>query len=181
MLLEIVKAIKWFLLIMIISILATWNAFTLLLKRRCSDVGQASACEMPRDTTSVLSTVYDMINALLFGNTDMDSFQHSDYFPLVAVIFIISMLAMPIVLLNMLIAILGDRYQVIQVCYMSNAVSSVWCTVCCRGDVSMLSQDRALRVSVMMKAQILLVSCSCGKSHIFKDLFRVFFVNLFIV
>ena len=117
MLVEIVKAIKWFLLIMTISILATWNAFTLLLKRRCADLDlEADAeCEMPRDTASVFSTVYDMINSLLFGNTDVGSFQQSDYFPLVAVIFIISMLAMPIVLLNMLIAIMGDSYQVIQV------------------------------------------------------------------
>ena len=125
MLVEIVKAIKWFLLIMTISILATWNAFTLLLKRRCADLDLEAdaACEMPRDTASVFSTVYDMINSLLFGNTDVGSFQQSDYFPLVAVIFIISRLAMPItlvnflpiVLLNMLIAIMGDSYQVIQV------------------------------------------------------------------
>jgi hypothetical protein len=117
MLVEIVKAIKWFLLIMAISILATWNAFTLLLKRRCSDLDLEAdaACELPRDTASVFSTVYDMINSLLFGQTDVSSLQQSDYFPLVAIIFIISMLAMPIVLLNMLIAIMGDSYQVIQV------------------------------------------------------------------
>lgn len=115
MVVEIVKSIKWFLLIMFISVLAAWNAFTLLLKRRCVDSVSDDACEMPRDATSVFLTVYDMINTLLFAQTDLNWFQLSDYFPIVAVIFVISMLAMPIVMINMLIAIMGDSYQVIQV------------------------------------------------------------------
>ena len=118
MLLEIVKAIKWFMLIMLVSILATWNAFTLLLKRRCPDSDSNVTCEMPRDAKSVLSTAYDMVNTLLFAQSDLSSLDQSDHFPLVAVIFIISMLAMPIVMLNLLIAIMGDAYQIIQVCGM---------------------------------------------------------------
>ncbi len=113
MLLEIVKAIKWFMLIMMISVLATWNAFTLLLKRRCPD--SDVACEMPRGAETVFLTVYDMINTLLFAQADLSSMEHSDYVSLVAVIFIISMLAVPIVMLNLLIAIMGDAYQIIQV------------------------------------------------------------------
>jgi hypothetical protein len=116
MLLEIVKAIKWFMLIMLVSILATWNAFTLLLKRRCPDSVSDSTCEIPRNAESVFSTAYDMINTLLFVQSDLSSLDHSDYVPLVAVIFVVSMLAMPIVMLNLLIAIMGDAYQIIQVC-----------------------------------------------------------------
>ncbi len=120
------KSIQWFLLIMLISILAAWNAFTLLLKRRCVDSDSNIFCEMPRDAKSVFSTVYDMINTLLFVQSDLSSLEHSDYFPLVAIVFVFSMIAMPIVLLNMLIAIMGDSYQAIQVCFVCTGLS---CTI----------------------------------------------------
>ena len=115
MLVEIVKAIRWFLLIMLISILATWNAFTLLLKRQCLEPGSDATCESSRDAASVFRTMYDMINALLFGSPDLPSLENTEYFGLVVFIFITSMITMPIVLLNMLIAIMGDSYELIQV------------------------------------------------------------------
>ena len=115
MLVEIVKAIRWFLFIMLISILATWNSFMLLLKRPCTDPDADATCELPRDATSVFRTLYDMINTLLFGSGDLASLEQTDYFGLVVSIFIVSMIAMPIVLLNMLIAIMGDSYELIQV------------------------------------------------------------------
>jgi hypothetical protein len=115
MLVEIVKAIRWLMLIMLISILATWNAFTLLLKRRCSEPDADAACESPRDAASVFRTMYDMINTLLFGSGDLETLENTEYFGLVVFVFIVSMLAMPIVLLNMLIAIMGDSYELIQV------------------------------------------------------------------
>ena len=115
MLVEIVKAIRWFMIIMFISILATWNAFTLLLKRPCPHIDDDSTCESPRNAVSVFETMYDMINTLLFGNGDVSTLRASDYYFLVVPIFIFSMIAMPIVLLNMLIAIMGDSYELIQV------------------------------------------------------------------
>jgi hypothetical protein len=115
MLVEIVKAIGGFVFIMLISILATWNAFTLLLKRSCPEPDAVDTCESSRDITSVLVTMYEMINTLLFGNGNLDSLEKTENFPLVVCIFIFSMMAMPIVLLNMLIAIMGDTYELIQV------------------------------------------------------------------
>ncbi len=102
-------------LIMLISILATWNALILLLKRRCTNSDADATCEMPRDAKSIFLTMYDMINTLLFGSGELSTLEQSDHFPLVIFIFILSMLAMPIVLLNMLIAIMGDSYELIQV------------------------------------------------------------------
>jgi hypothetical protein len=115
MLVEIVKAIRWFMLIMLISILVTWNSFTLLLKRQCPELGADSSCESSRDAASVFRTMYDMVNTLLFGSGDLQLLENTEYFGLVVLIFIISMVAMPIVLLNMLIAIMGDSYELIQV------------------------------------------------------------------
>ena len=75
MLVEIVKAIRWFMLMMLISILATWNSFMLLLKRQaaCPEPGADASCEANRDAASVFRTMYDMINTLLFGNGNLDS------------------------------------------------------------------------------------------------------------
>ena len=149
MLVEIVKQIKWFMLIMLISILATWNSFMLLLKRRCTELDSDPTCEMPRDVKSLFFTMYDMINTLLFGNGDVSTLEQSEYFLLVVIIFISSMIAMPIVLLNMLIAIMGDSYELIQVRVMYDAF--------CYSNNVTANQDRSLRETVMMKASILLV------------------------
>ena len=152
MLVEIVKAIRWFMLMMLISILATWNSFMLLLKRQaaCPEPDADASCEASRDAASVFRTMYDMINTLLFGNGDLDALEKTEYFGLVVFIFIVSMIAMPIVLLNMLIAIMGDSYELIQV---SAALLPAQ-----RATPLTRSQDRSLRESVMMKARVLLVS-----------------------
>jgi hypothetical protein len=115
MLFEIITSIRWFLFIMLISILATWNAFTLLLKRQCLDPDASATCEQPRSATSVFRNLYDAINTLLFGNGDLPSLENTEYFGLVVAIFIISMISMPIILLNLLIAIMGHSYEKIQV------------------------------------------------------------------
>jgi|LauGreDrversion4_2_1035121.scaffolds.fasta_scaffold929421_1 hypothetical protein len=152
MLVEIVKAIRWFMLMMLISILATWNSFMLLLKRQaaCPEPDADASCEASRDAASVFRTMYDMINTLLFGNGDLNALENTEYFGLVVFIFIVSMIAMPIVLLNMLIAIMGDSYELIQV---SAALLPAQ-----RATPLTRSQDRSLRESVMMKARVLLVS-----------------------
>ena len=132
MLVEIVKAIRWFMLMMLISILATWNSFMLLLKRQaaCPEPGPDASCEANRAPASVFRTIYDMINTLLFGNFILDTLDNTEYFGLVVFIFLVSMIAMPIVLLNMLIAIMGDSYELIQVRY------------CCLHSVQRLSRAR---------------------------------------
>ena len=152
MLVEIVKAIRWFMLMMLISILATWNSFMLLLKRQaaCPEPDADASCEASRDAASVFRTMYDMINTLLFGNGDLNALENTEYFGLVVFIFIVSMIAMPIVLLNMLIAIMGDSYELIQV---SAALLPAQ-----RATPLTRSQDRSLREPVMMKARVLLVS-----------------------
>ena len=154
MLVEIVKAIRWFMLMMLISILATWNSFMLLLKRQaaCPEPDADASCEASRDAASVFRTMYDMINTLLFGNGDLNALENTEYFGLVVFIFIVSMIAMPIVLLNMLIAIMGDSYELIQVSAALLPAQQQRATPLTR------SQDRSLRESVMMKARVLLVS-----------------------
>jgi len=127
---DISKTIKWFMLIMLMSILATWNCIMLLLKRKCSEPDADASCEASRDAASVFRTMYDMINTLLFGNGNLDTLENTEYFGLVVFIFIVSMIAMPIVLLNMLIAIMGDSYELIQVRY------------CCLHSVQRLSRAR---------------------------------------
>ncbi len=78
---------------------------------------RASRSVMPKNfyAASVYRTMYDMVNTLLFGNGDLDSLENTEYFGRVVFIFIISMIVMRIVLLNMLIAIMGDSYELIQV------------------------------------------------------------------
>ncbi len=114
MLFEIVKTIRWFMAVMFLSILATWNTFLLLLKRKCEDSDDLT-CESPRDASSVFRMMFDMVNTLLFGSGDLETLERTEYFGLVVAVFIISMIALPIVLLNMLIAIMGDSYELIQV------------------------------------------------------------------
>ncbi len=115
MLVEIIKTIRWFMFIMFISILATWNSFILLLKRPCLGPEADATYESLRDSASVFRTMYDMVNTLLFGSGDLASLENTEHFGLVVFIFIVSMIGMPIVLLNMLIAIMGDSYELIQV------------------------------------------------------------------
>jgi len=161
---EIVKAIRWFLFIMLLSILATWNAFTLLLMRTCTEPDAEATCESPRDATSAFSTMFDMVNMLLFGNPDLKSLEKTKDVGLVVFIFIVSMIAMPIVLLNMLIAIMSHSYDEIQV-RLSNAQ-------CCMTTPEILFtalhlahsllmpwQERSDKESFRLKANIILVRC----------------------
>jgi hypothetical protein len=143
---------------MFISIFAAFNSFILLLKRPCSGTEDAAECEMPRDANSVFFTLYDMINTLLFGNGDVKSLNNTDYFALVVCIFMCSMIAMPIVLLNMLIAIMGDSYQLISVRPSTAHATHVFALFCSRVVLIQRVQERSLKETVHMKAGIILVS-----------------------
>jgi len=143
---------------MFISIFAAFNSFILLLKRPCSGTEDVAECEMPRDANSVFLTLYDMINTLLFGNGDVNTLTNTDYFALVVCIFMCSMIAMPIVLLNMLIAIMGDSYQLISVRPSAAHSTHVFALFCIRVVLIQHVQERSLKETVLMKAGIILVS-----------------------
>jgi hypothetical protein len=157
-LVEIVWAIRWFLFIMLLSILATWNAFTLLLTRTCKESDAEATCEMPRNVTSAFRTMFDMVNALLFGNGDLETLEHTEYFGLVVFIFIISMIMMPIVLLNMLIAIMGHKYEEIDVSFsMQNTKRTPELLFTLLHII--LQQELSGKEAFRMKAKIILVGC----------------------
>ena len=161
---EIVKAIKWFIFIMLISIVATWNAFTLLLMRECTEPDAEATCESPRDASAVFSTLFDMVNMLLFGNPNLQSLERTKYFGLVVFIFIVSMIAMPIVLLNMFIAIMGHSYDKFQVrfsdaqcCMTTPGIFFTALHLVVANLLLMPLQERSDKESFRLKANIILV------------------------
>jgi hypothetical protein len=117
MLVEIVKDIRWLLFIMFIGILATWNAFILLLKPNCQEISDKETCNFSRSNyvTFMIRALYDAVNRLLFGEGDSNSLENTDYFGLVIAIYMVSMTAVPIILLNMLVAIMGKSFDRIEV------------------------------------------------------------------
>lgn len=114
-LVEIVKDIRWFLFVILISVMASWNAFILLLKGSCQNSEAEKTCSVSRDVTSMIRGMYDMVNALLFGDADQESLEITDHYGVVVTIYIFSMIIVPIIMLNMLVAIMGDSYNRIQV------------------------------------------------------------------
>jgi hypothetical protein len=119
MIVEIVKAIRWFLFIMSLSIAAHWNSFVLLVKRRipCQDIESdpGTNCELPHNSASVFHTMFDTLMWLLFMTGDVSTLENTNYYGLVVAIFFVSMIAVPLILINMLIAIMGDSYLQMQV------------------------------------------------------------------
>jgi hypothetical protein len=128
MLVEIIKDIRWFLFIILISVMASWNAFLLLLKGSCQDSVDEQACKVPRDVTSMIRAMYNMVNTLLFGDGDQDSLKFTDHYGIVVAIYIFSMIGIPIIMLNMLVAIMTDSYERIKVRFVS--LISLTCVVC---------------------------------------------------
>jgi hypothetical protein len=121
MIVEIVKSIRWFLFIMFLSGAAHWNSFVLLIKKRApcqsseSDAGNGMSCELPHDASSAFRTVSETVMWLLFMTGDVLDLENSDYYGLTLVTFFVSMIAVPLILINMLIAIMGDSYLRMQV------------------------------------------------------------------
>jgi hypothetical protein len=110
MIVEIVKAIRWFLFIMLLSGMAHWNSFILLLKKRCHEPDSDANCELPHDFISAFQTMFETVMWLLFMTGDVLALENTDHHGLVIVIFFTSMIAVPLILINMLIAIMGDSY-----------------------------------------------------------------------
>lgn len=109
MIVEIVKAIRWFLFIMLLSGMAHWNSFFLLLKQRCED-SESPDGECTHDHFSMLRTMFNTIMWLLFMTGDVLSLEDTDHHGVVVAMFLVSMVAVPLILINMLIAIMGDSY-----------------------------------------------------------------------
>jgi hypothetical protein len=110
MIVEIVKAIRWFLFTMLLSGMAHWNSFVLLLKKRCNEPDSGSDCELPHDVVSAAKSMIETVIWLLFMTGDVLALENTDHKGLVIVLFFISMIAVPLILINMLIAIMGDSY-----------------------------------------------------------------------
>ncbi|EGD76392.1 hypothetical protein PTSG_07515 [Salpingoeca rosetta] len=105
MILAICFDMRYFLLVLGISIVAGWTSFRLLLRD---------------DTTLLVEGLGDpanglllMFNMLLLADFELDTFD-GDYVALLRILFVISMVLVPVVLLNLLIALMSDLYERIQ-------------------------------------------------------------------
>jgi hypothetical protein len=122
MLLEIFKGIRWFLFIILISILASWNAFILLFKEYdscpASEGGGDCKAPLPRDVISMIRGMYNTVNAVVFQDSESNLLESADHYGIAVAIHIFSMIVIPIIMINMLIAIMGDNYEKIKVCFL---------------------------------------------------------------
>lgn len=156
MIVEIVKAIRWFLFIMLLSGMAHWNSFFLLLKQRCQN-SESPDGECPHDHLSMLRTMFNTIMWLLFMTGDVPSLEDTDHHGIVVVMFLVSMVAVPLILINMLIAIMGDSYLHMRVRYFFCRFLSIWHQFDIFLWLLIAFQSRSMVESVMLKASILLV------------------------
>jgi uncharacterized integral membrane protein len=60
--------------------------------------------------------MFDTVMWLLFMTGDVLALENTDHFGLLVAVFFVSMIAVPLVLINMLIAIMGDCYTHMRVC-----------------------------------------------------------------
>eukprot|EP00911_Craspedida_sp_UC1_P001051 UC1_evm1s789 len=98
---------RFFLLILIVSIVAAWSSFRLLLL-------EVSTAGVPVDALGdAASGLFTMFTLLVLGDFDADVFA-GPYVVLVRLLFVLSMVVVPVVLLNLLIALMSDSYEHIQ-------------------------------------------------------------------
>ena len=118
MIIEIVKNIKYFLLVLSIAVCAGANLFFVLLNnaRVClpgSD-GNASTndgCDtMPHKYGNPGEALFTVFKMLILNNFDDTNFLPSPYKITLQIVFSISMVFVPIILLNLLIALMGDSH-----------------------------------------------------------------------
>ncbi|EGD77421.1 hypothetical protein PTSG_08519 [Salpingoeca rosetta] len=105
MILAICFDMRYFLLVLGISIVAGWTSFRLLLLN-----DNTLPVEGLGDPANGLLL---MFNLLLLADFDLDTFD-GDYVVLLRILFVISMVLVPVVLLNLLIALMSDSYERIQ-------------------------------------------------------------------
>ncbi|EGD80207.1 hypothetical protein PTSG_10886 [Salpingoeca rosetta] len=105
MILVICYDMRYFLLVLGISIVAAWTSFRLLLR----DDSALPVEELGDPANGLLL----MFNMLLLADFDLATFD-GDYVVLLRILFVISMVLVPVVLLNLLIALMSDSYERIQ-------------------------------------------------------------------
>jgi WD40 repeat protein len=99
MIIAILFDVRYFILVLAVAVAATWTSLTLLLpkkdgRERLGDAGNG---------------LYITFNMLLLGDFESDLFD-GEYVVLVRLLFVFTMVLVSIVLLNLLIAIMGDSY-----------------------------------------------------------------------
>ena len=105
MILAIVYDMRYFMLVLSISIAAVWTSFRLLLL----DDATLPLEELGDPANGLLLT----FNMLLLADFDLGTFD-GEYTVLLRIMFVLSMIMTPIVLLNLLIALMSDSYERIQ-------------------------------------------------------------------
>ena len=106
MILVILVDMRYFLLILAVAIAAAWSSFRLLLL----EVSEEAEIDVLGDSANGLFT---MFNLLVLGDFGVEVFT-GPYVVLVRLLFVISMMVVPVVLLNLLIALMSDSYERIQ-------------------------------------------------------------------
>eukprot|EP00667_Euglena_gracilis_P023668 EG_transcript_26854 len=102
--------IKGFLLVLLLTVLAGGNAFYLLVPRAAGcDAANADACSAA-PYEDVWDALFRMFNMVILINYDPADFQRGPYWVLLQVLFILNMILIPIILLNLLIALMGSSY-----------------------------------------------------------------------
>lgn len=99
MIIAILYDVRYFILVLAVAVAATWTSLTLLLpeKQGYERLGDAG------------NGLYITFNMLLLGDFESDLFD-GEYVVLVRLLFVFTMVLVSIVLLNLLIAIMGDSY-----------------------------------------------------------------------
>eukprot|EP00668_Euglena_longa_P035059 GGOE01045031.1.p1 GENE.GGOE01045031.1~~GGOE01045031.1.p1 ORF type:complete len:444 (-),score=165.93 GGOE01045031.1:295-1626(-) len=114
MILRIIWDVKWFMLVLLLAVMASSNAFYVLIRARPECMGPDIADSCDPNWLFVGSTLFTTFNMVILGSFDTASFVAGPYSGLLQALFVVTMLLVTIVLLNLLIALMGDSYQRIQ-------------------------------------------------------------------
>lgn len=100
MILAILQDIRWFLLVLVVGVLATGNAFYVLLRHE-KEPGFSDTKELS----------LSMFKMLILGDFDTDHIVKGPFKHVNAVLFALSMVLVPLILLNLLIAMMSTSYE----------------------------------------------------------------------
>ncbi|EGD81722.1 WD-40 repeat protein [Salpingoeca rosetta] len=104
MVIEIMVGMRWFLLVLGIALLATANVFVLLVEETPAPNGY-------EDVADVLLTMFRL---LMLSDLELLNFSAGSYTIPLKLVWVLTMILVPIVLLNLLIALMSDSYELIQ-------------------------------------------------------------------
>jgi hypothetical protein len=123
MVFQIVLDMRYFLLVLLIALLAAGSAFYALLHN-------SHDAEVTNPFRGPGPALFFMFNMLLLGNFDTEAIVFGEYQGLVQLLIVWVMLFTLIILLNLLIALMSDSYERIQVCVCVLVCVSVCVSVC---------------------------------------------------